>query len=135
MTAYCSLAPANDRWVGEDVVVGAMGVYNALRFFKRGVLLITPGDREDIMLAVATNLINQRDEKMAGVVLTGNLRPGHSVLKAIREMPFPVLLAKDDSYEVASKVHDLTVKTRPGDSEKISLIAQNVDVNKILNAL
>ena len=123
----------------DDVVVGAMGVYNALRFFKRGVLLITPGDREDIMLAVATNLINQRDEKMAGVVLTGNLRPGHSVLKAIREMPFPVLLAKDDSYQVASRVHDLTVKTRPGDTEKISLIrdliAQNVDVNKILNAL
>src|SRR5689334_20781155 len=123
----------------SDVVVGAMGVNNAMRFFKRGVLLITPGDREDIMLAVATNLINQRDEKMAGVVLTGNLRPGHSVLKAIREMPFPVLLAKEDSYEVASKVHDLTVKTRPGDSEKISLIrdivAQNVDVDRILSAL
>jgi hypothetical protein len=123
----------------DDVVVGAMGVHNALRFFKRGVLLITPGDREDIMLAVATTLISEREETMAGVVLTGNLRPGHSVLKAIREMPFPVLLAKDDSYQVASKVHDLTVKTRPGDTEKISLIrdliAKNVDVNKILNAL
>jgi len=123
----------------DDVVVGAMSVHNAMRFFKRGVLLITPGDREDIVLAVATNLINQREETMAGVVLTGNLRPGHSVLKAIREMPFPVLLAKDDSYQVASKVHDLTVKTRPGDTEKISLIrdliAKNVDVNKILNAL
>lgn len=123
----------------DDVVVGAMGVHNALRFFKRGVLLITPGDREDIMLAVATTLISERDETMAGVVLTGNLRPGPSVLKAIREMPFPVLLAKDDSYQVASKVHDLTVKTRPGDTEKISLIrdiiAQNVDVKKILGAL
>ena len=123
----------------DDVVVGAMGVHNALHFFKRGVLLITPGDREDIMLAVATTLISEREETMAGVVLTGNLRPGHSVLKAIREMPFPVLLAKDDSYQVASKVHDLTVKTRPGDTEKISLIrdliAKNVDVKKILNAL
>jgi len=123
----------------DDVVVGAMGVHNAMRFFKPGVLLITPGDREDIILAVATNLINRGDETMAGVVLTGNLRPGPSVLKVIREMPFPVLLAKDDSYEVASKVHDLTVKTRPSDAEKISLIrnliAKNVDVNRILNAL
>ena len=54
-------------------------------------------------------------------------------------MPFPVLLAKEDSYEVASKVHDLIVKTRPDDTEKISiirdLIAQYVDVNKILKAL
>ncbi len=123
----------------DDVVVGAMGVHNAMRFFKRGVLLITPGDREDIILAVATNLISQGHETMAGVVLTGNLRPGPSVLKVIREMPFPVLLAKDDSYEVASKVHDLIVKTRPGDAEKIALIrdiiAKNVDVNKILDAL
>src|SRR5207237_7217244 len=30
----------------EDVVVGAMGVNNARNFFKPGVLLITPGDRE-----------------------------------------------------------------------------------------
>src|SRR6202142_2105751 len=32
----------------NDVVVGAMSAQNAMKFFKRGVLLITPGDREDI---------------------------------------------------------------------------------------
>jgi len=61
------------------------------------------------------------------------------VLKLIQEMPFPVLLAREDSYHVASTVHDLTVKTRPNDTEKISLIrdliAEYVDVNKILKAL
>ena len=30
---------------------------------------------------------------MAGIVLTGNLRPHRNVLQAHREMPFPVLLA------------------------------------------
>jgi BioD-like phosphotransacetylase family protein len=123
----------------DDVVVGAMGVNNAMRFFKRGVLLITPGDREDIMLAAATTVGPVSGPQLAGIVLTGGLRPGESVLKVIRGMPFPVLLANEDSYEVASKVHDLTVKTRPDDTEKISiirdLIAQYVDVNKILKAL
>src|SRR5947208_11266235 len=38
----------------EDVVVGAMSAQNALKFFQRGVLLITPGDREDILLAACT---------------------------------------------------------------------------------
>jgi BioD-like phosphotransacetylase family protein len=51
-------------------------------------------------------------------------------------MRIPVLLAKEDSYEVASKVHDLTVKTGPDDKEKIELIrdliAKHVDVNRIL---
>jgi len=50
-----------------------------------------------------------------------------------------VLLAQEDSYQVASTVHDLTVKTRPGDVEKISLIrdlvAKNVNVKRILESL
>lgn len=123
----------------EDVVVGAMGVNNAMRFFEPGVLLITPGDREDILLAAGAAGGTVEAPSLAGIVLTGDLRPSPSVLKVIQGMPFPVLLARDDSYEVASKVHDLIVKTRPDDAQKISLIrdliARHVDVNKILKAL
>ena len=123
----------------NDVVVGAMSVQNATRFFHPGVLLITPGDREDLVLAATTSLHTNGRKGLAGIVLTGNLRPGASVLKLIQETPFPVLLAQQDIYEVASMVHDLIVKTRPADTEKISLIrdliAKHVDVNKILKAL
>ena len=123
----------------DDVVVGAMSVHNALGFFKHGVLLITPGDREDIILAAATSLRKDGESKLAGIVLTGNLRPSSSVLKIIQEAEFPILLAHQDSYEVASMVHDLTVKTRPDDLEKISLIrdliARHVDVNRILKLI
>jgi uncharacterized protein len=122
-----------------DVVVGAMGAHNAMQFFKRGVLLITPGDREDILLAAGASADAPDSERMTGIVLTGGLRPSESVLKVIRSMPIPVLLAKADSYQVASRVHNLTVKTRPTDAEKISLIrnlvAKNVNVKKIINAL
>src|SRR5580658_2392398 len=65
----------------DDVVVGAMGAQNAMRFFKRGVLLITPGDREDIILAAGAMTNPNSEEKMAGIVLTGGLLPGESVLK------------------------------------------------------
>ena len=123
----------------EDVVVGAMGVNNAMRFFKPGVLLITPGDREDIILAAAASTGPGQAPQLAGIVLTGGLRPSASVLKVIRTASFPILLASQDSYEVASKVHDLIVKTRPDDTEKISvirdLIANYVDVGKILKGL
>ncbi len=123
----------------EDVVVGAMGAQNAARFFKRGVLLITPGDREDIVLAAAAAIEASPKDRMAGIVLTGGLKPSASVMKVIREIPIPVLLAQEDSYQVASTVHDLTVKTRPKDVEKISLIrdliANNVNVKKIVESL
>jgi BioD-like phosphotransacetylase family protein len=132
-------SPATLHTLVRDVVVGAMGAQNAMRFFQRGVLLITPGDREDIVLAACTGLDNNGTDQMAGIVLTGGFRPSESVLKVIRTMPIPVLLAPEDSYQIASKVHDLTVKTRPADAEKIALIrdiiAKNVDVRKIMNSL
>ena len=127
------------RSLVENVVVGAMAVQNAMSYFKPGVLLITPGDREDIILAAASATSNDGEPQLAGIVLTGNLRPGLPVLKVIRELQFPVLLAKEDSYAVASKVHDLTIKTSPHDTGKISLIrdmiGEYVDVQKILKSL
>jgi BioD-like phosphotransacetylase family protein len=123
----------------EDVVVGAMGVENARRFFQRGTLLITPGDREDILLAASAATAAHSEDQMAGIVLTGGLRPGDPVLNALRALPIPVLLTKADSYQVASKVHNLTVKTRPTDAKKIALIrdivAKHVNVKKIIEAL
>jgi BioD-like phosphotransacetylase family protein len=132
-------APPTLDMLVEDVVVGAMGAHNAMQFFKRGVLLITPGDREDILLAAGATMNPASDERMAGIVLTGGIRPGDSVLKALQALPVPVLLVKADSYQVAFRVHNLTVKTRPNDAEKISLIrdivAKNVNVKKIVESL
>src|SRR5216117_2137425 len=95
----------------EGVLIGAMGVQNALHLFQKGVLIITPGDREDIILAVATTLSGEVDSGLAGVILTRNLKPSRAAQKVIYKMPFPVLSVADDSYYVASKVHDLNVKT------------------------
>jgi BioD-like phosphotransacetylase family protein len=129
----------NLRILVEDVVVGAMTAANTIKFFRQGALLITPGDREDIVEAASKSFESGRTEKIAGIVLTGNLRPGAATMKLIRAMPVPVLLAAPDSYEVAAKVHDLTVKTRPTDAEKISLIrdliAKHVNVQKIVASL
>jgi BioD-like phosphotransacetylase family protein len=116
-----------------------MGAANAMNYFKRGVLLITPGDREDIILTACATLESNPDQRMAGIVLTGNLRPNASLMKVIQGLPIPVLFTLEDSYRVASKVHDLTVKTRPGDADKISLIrdlvTKKVDLEKILAAV
>ena len=123
----------------DAVVVGAMSAESARSHFQPGALLITPGDREDLLLALAESLATGNALKMAGVVLTGGLQPSATAINAIRRMPFPVLLAAEDSYEVASRVHDVIVKTRPADTEKITLIfdliAKNVGVKKILEGI
>jgi hypothetical protein len=124
--------------VVDSVMVGAMAVQNAIRHFKRGVLVITPGDRVDILLAAASSVADP-EQQLAGVVLTGEFNPQAAVQRIIEKLPFPLLRASEDVYEVASAVHNLIVKTRAADTEKISvirdLIATHVDVNKILRAL
>ena len=123
----------------HEVIVGAMSVQNAMRHFVNGGLIITPGDREDIILAAGAALATGSCAHLAGIVLTGGIRPSANVVKVIESMPYPVLLAREDSYEVASTVHDITVKTRAVDTEKISvirdLVAKHVDLSKLLKGL
>src|SRR5204862_6023204 len=71
----------------EEVLIGAMGVQNALHLFKPGVLIITPGDREDIILAVATTLSDEADSGVAGMILTRNLKTSRVALQTGGKMP------------------------------------------------
>jgi BioD-like phosphotransacetylase family protein len=122
----------------DSVVIGAMGAQNALSHFKSGGLVITPGDREDIIMAAAATAATGNGQ-LSGLILTEQLTPANGALRAIEKLPFPVLLSELDCYEVASRVHNLNIKTRAADTEKISvirdLIAEHVDVNKILKSL
>jgi BioD-like phosphotransacetylase family protein len=73
-----------------------------------------------------------------GLVLTGGYRPRPAVIDAIRRADLFATLVPDDTYRVASEVHDLLVKTHPADLEKIELIkdlvAEHLDIDRILAA-
>ena len=123
----------------SQVVIGAMGPGRALDILKEGALLIAPTDRMDLIIAAGEGIKNGRITSMAGMILTGKIPPEKETLKLIKELPFPSLYSKKDSYEVASLVHDLIVKIRPSDTEKIRLIQdlfiKHVDVDKIIEAV
>ncbi len=121
----------------DRIVIGAMGAPRAAKLLKAGVLLITPADRDDILKAAAEYLA--KGGHLAGIVLSDGIAPGTGTLKLAKSLACPVLLSRDDSFQVASKVHDLIVKIRPDDTEKIrlvqSLIAKHVKLDKIIEAL
>lgn len=126
-----------DRGLGnnvEEVLVSAMSVPGTLNRFRPGVLLISSADRENLLEAAVAKAAT-----LAGIVLADGLRPSASVLSLIERMPCPVLLASQDSYAVASKVHDLIVKTRANETSKITmirdLVAEHVDVERIVKAI
>jgi BioD-like phosphotransacetylase family protein len=122
-------------------VVGAMESYDAIKYIVDDSLLITPGDREDIIKAVlgCYREIDKERLKISGIVLTGGIIPNQQTMDLLKKAGIPVLLVKHDTYIVASCLHDLTVKIRPRDTNKINsvikLIKDNVDFDSILSRL
>ncbi|MEC9227210.1 MAG: AAA family ATPase, partial [Verrucomicrobiota bacterium] len=136
------------RWVNAEasgrnnrinkVIIGAMAAKGLVEHLDAGLLIITPGDREDIILAViaTASLADQKD--IAGIILTRSLLPDSKLIQMLAQTKIPVVLCAEDSYEVASKVNKMTVKTQPEDQDKIpiikDLITKNIDLSAILSA-
>ncbi|UCB57741.1 MAG: AAA family ATPase [Candidatus Omnitrophota bacterium] len=125
----------------DKILVGAMAPHDALKYFSDRSLIITPGDREDMILAVTGFQADKQNDgvRIAGIVLTGGIKPHKSVVDLVKKAKIPLLLAKGDTYSVASKVHDLTVKIRAEDAGKMKiirdLIEKYVDIKTLLRQL
>lgn len=123
------------------ILVGAMGTREALKYFSDKSLIITPGDREDMILAVAGFQMDRVKEgiQIAGIILSGGVKPRKAVINLVKKAKIPLLLAEKDTYSVASSVHDLRVKIRPEDTEKTrmikNMIEQYVDVEMLAREL
>jgi dethiobiotin synthase len=130
---------ALDRLI-ENTVVGAMTPRRALEYIGRGTLVITPGDREDMLLAILGLAASERHHGwISGLILTAGVRPHPSVLRLIAEAQIPTYLVETDTYGTAAQIHDLLIKVRPRDEEKIAQIfrtvADTVDVDGLLGQL
>lgn len=135
--------PLNDKGplknLVDNVVAGAMSANEVVNYTRKGSLIIMPVDRLDILRGVASSLLGQAEEGLAGIVLTGTRSVSDEILEIVAKVPFPVLSTKSETFAVASTVHDLTVKTRPSDTQKIEvirkLVAKHVDVELILSQI
>jgi BioD-like phosphotransacetylase family protein len=141
--------PDLDRVI-DGVAIGAMEPNHMLEHIGPGTLVIVPGDREDAILTLAAahlpdsaparavehleTLVDETpgaidagpEAKALGIVLTGGYEPRPEVIAAIRHANLFAAIVPEDTYTVASEVHDLLVKTHPADVGKIELIKELV---------
>ncbi len=98
----------------ENFVVGAMSVEKALRYFRRTPrkCVITGGDRSDVQLAAL-------ETPTRCLILTGDLRPSHTVLARAQELRVPVLLVRTDTLTTISTIDELLGKLRVREPKKI----------------
>ena len=116
------------------VSVCARSIRNMTEILKSGTLLVTPGDREDIVVAAAVAALN--GVPMAGILLTGGLIPDQRVIELCRramETGMPVLSIATNTYETAHMLASLSRSIPIDDPERIdtamNLIAPRIDTN------
>jgi BioD-like phosphotransacetylase family protein len=115
--------PDLDEVIG-GIAIGAMEPEHMLQRIGPRSLVIVPGDRADVIGAIVGAREDGSDggEGALGLVLTGGYRPEPPVLDAIRRADLFATLVPEDTYQVASELHDLLVKTHPADAGKIAEI-------------
>jgi phosphate acetyltransferase len=87
-----------------SLTVAAMTLPNLMERITEGTVLITPGDRADVLLAAMFAHASTKLPSPAGVVLTGGLRPPELMMGALGSfggLP-PILLTEHDTYETVS---------------------------------
>jgi len=107
------------------VAIGAMRADHAVPYLRDRTLVITPGDRDDLVDVTleAFRSGQQRGHPLVtGLVLTGGFRPPSAKLEQLREAGLFTYLVETDTYRTAQDVHDILVKTHPTDTDKIATI-------------
>ncbi len=125
----------------KNIAVGAMQIRHFLKYVKEKTLVITPGDRADIILTALQADKSYNYPSISGLVLSGGLIPEKPVMKLIEGVNthVPIISVKPQTYEVATQIKSIKVQINPRDTKKIlrsiRLFKKYVNTKKILDSL
>ncbi len=125
----------------KKVLVGAMEVKEAARYIEDDSIIITPANRSDfinLLIKIHTGRFIEK-KRIAGIVLSGGRVPKRRICNALARTDMAVLMSRLNTYEVASKIHDLTVKIKSKDTRKvkiaIDMVRRYVDIEQVIRSL
>ena len=107
----------------DDYLVAAMQVNNFLEYVTRNCLVVTPGDRSDILLACFATRQSYTYPEVAGIVLTGGMHPPESMLKLMlgwSGVPMPILVVEGHTYRATRILTELYGRIDPEDEKKVA---------------
>lgn len=119
----------------RDIKVAAMGPANFLDYIEKDDLIITPGDRSDIILTTISAIASKNYPSPVGMLLSGGLIPAPSVvqlLEGVDELAIPIYRVTGDTYRTAMDAAAVQGKLRPDYERKIAralgMFEANVDI-------
>lgn len=139
------LLAASDETLNLEVhnyKVAAMLVPDFLDYLEKGDLIISPGDRSDIILACLMAYHSKNYPQIAGLLLTGEQEPAPQVqqlIDGLGEMPFAVLGVPTHTFTTAmhvTQVHaGLFSKNKRKIATALGLVENNVDMTELKQRL
>ena len=114
----------------DDYLIAAMQVGNFLDHVTEGSLIITPGDRADIVLASLASRFSSSYPDISGIVLTGGLDISASIHRLIEGwtgVPMPILSVQDHTFKTIQVLAHLYGKIEPDDTRKINTALGHFD--------
>ncbi|MBK5964811.1 phosphate acetyltransferase [Thiocystis minor] len=118
--------------------IAAMEIPDFLGYIEDGCLIITPGDRSDIILASLAADASSSFPRVAGLLLTGGLRPAEKVqrlIEGLRRTKVSIMQVPADTFTTAMNLNRIEATILPGDDRKIAaalgLFESYVDVEEL----
>jgi len=107
----------------DNYVTGAMQVPNFLNYLKENVLIVTPGDRGDIIISSLQANLSSSYPRVAGIVLTAGIEPEEPVLRLIEGLQHvvPIMAVPTGTFETITQIGAVKTRITPDNSKKIQL--------------
>ncbi len=117
--------------------VGAMQLHNYLLHLKENALVITPGDRADIILGALQANISDNYPNVSGIVLTAGLIPEKSIIKLIEGLSHvvPIISVKGGTFSVTNSLGSIKSKIYAENTEKIAMSIKDFEKHVKVDAL
>jgi len=123
--------------LAHDYLVIAMRLDNYLGRLTENALLITPGDRSDVILSALQAHQSNRYPKVAGLVLSGGIKPAPAISRLLEGLaiPVPILSVRTDTFGTATRASNLrsyiTADNRPKIDLSLELFEEFVDTAEL----
>ena len=123
--------------LAHDYLVIAMRLDNYLGRLTENALLITPGDRSDVILSALQAHQSNRYPKVAGIVLSGGIKPAPAISRLLEGLaiPVPILSVPTDTFGTATRASSLrsyiTADNRPKIDLSLELFEEFVDTAEL----
>jgi phosphate acetyltransferase len=109
------------------IMLCARAVANTVQLLKPGTLVVTPGDRDDIILAASLAAMNGMP--LAGLLLCSDFVPDPRIMELCRgalQSGLPVMTVRTGSYDTATDLNRLNKEIPVDDKERAQKVADFV---------